>query len=120
LLAAACVGPALLTSGPAVVAAVAWLAVVLSLGEIASSAGAWGASLGLAPRDGAERHLTVFAWAESAGEAISPLVATALVVRVSGGWLVLEAVFAVAAVLVPAARAATAPAVDASSGNILV
>lgn len=102
LLAAGCLAPPTLAAGVPVWAIVAWLTVLVSAGEMAGSAGAWGASLGLAPA-AAEQHLSVFAWAESAGEAVSAAVVTALVLGTGLGWVALAGLFVAAAVLVPAA-----------------
>ena len=118
LLAACVVLP--LSHGPGPVVAVAVLVagtVLLTTGELFSSAGAWGMSYAQAPADQEAEYLGAFTLVSQAGQVAGPALAAVVVAAGLGGWLVAGGVFLLAGLLSPvvagrAAHAATPAAPD--------
>ena len=112
LLAACVVLP--LSSGPGGLAAVVILVagtVLITGGELFSSAGSWGMSYAQAPDDQQAEYLAAFSTVSQAAQVGGPALAALVVAHGLGGWLVAGAVFAVAGALSPvvAARGLDAP-----------
>lgn len=97
LLAAGCVICALSQGVGSVQGALALIAgtVILSVGEIIQSAGAWGLSFELPPPGRQAEYQGVFALGRGVQQFVGPALVTTLIVGVGGaGWLVLAALFA--------------------------
>jgi len=79
--------------------------VLLTTGELWSSAGSWGVSFELAPEHRQGEYLAAFSLGESMAQVIGPVLVTTLVIGVGdGGWLVLGGLFLLlGAAAVPAA-----------------
>lgn len=107
LLAVACVllGLAHGAAGPLATGILLAGAVVLTLGEILSSAGGWALSFGLADPTNTGQYLGVFNSGVAAGRLLSPALITFTAIQFGmAGWLVLAAVFVTAGVGMPAVR----------------
>lgn len=106
LVLAVCAAVLPLASGrsPLVAAAVLLLAtVLLTLGELWQSGGAWGVSYELAPAEHRTQYLSAFSLGRSAQEVVGPVVLTSVVfARPGPGWLGLAGCMAVAGLAVPA------------------
>lgn len=102
LLAACIVLP--LSTGPGPLIAIAILVggiVLLTGGELFSSAGSWGMSYAQAPDDQHAEYLGAFTLVSQAGQVGGPALAALIVAHGLGGWLLAGAVFATAGLLSP-------------------
>ncbi|WP_225850283.1 MFS transporter [Streptomyces sp. HPF1205] len=86
--------------GAGTVALVGCGVVLLTLGELLSTASGWGLSYGLSPEARRGEYLALFRWGDQLMNIAGPLCLTALALH-RGGWLVAAAVFALAGLTTP-------------------
>ena len=74
--------------------------VVLTLGELYSSAAAWGLGYGLSPAERRGEYLAVYGWGGSVGEIVGPATLTYVALTIiPGGWLMVSVLFVAGALL---------------------
>ncbi len=88
---------------------------LLTAGELYSSAGTWGMSYGLAPEEQQGRYLGSFDLLSQAIQLVGPLLAAAVVAAGTGAWLVLAIVFLATGLLAPYIISGARPELEGTS-----